>query len=660
MIPKETIEIIFDTARIDEVIGDFISLKKRGVNFLGNCPFHNEKSPSFTVSPAKGIYKCFGCGKAGNAVNFVMEHEQYSYPEALRYLAGKYNIELEEEVETYSLEQQQQINEKESLFIVSEFAKKYFTDNLLNTEEGKSIGLSYFKERGFRGDIIEKFQLGYCHENRTALTKEAVKKGYKPHYLVKAGLLIEKDNATSETDKFFDRFAGRVMFPVHNLSGRVIAFGGRILQSNKKAAKYINSPETDIYSKSKVLYGAWQAKKAIINANNCYLVEGYTDVISFHQSGIENVVASSGTSLTVDQIKLIKRYTNNVSILFDGDEAGIKASLRGINLILEEGLNVKVVLFPDGEDPDSYAKKNSPEKLKEFIENSGQDFINFKSNLLLKDAQNDPIKRAELIKEIIQTIALIPDAIIRSVYVKESSSILGVAEQTLINELNKIRRKQINKDSGEPALEENPGVKQSISEQKQIQEENTATFCAHQEKDVIRILLNYGACSVEMEEKDENEKPIVSISSVAKMIIDEIEIDSIEFETVEYQKIYNLFKEEFNKEQKVPEPAVFTFNPDTAVSLASINLLSLEYELSDGWKKHQIFVVDEQEKLQRLVHGAIYALKIKKITQMLEKNKQAFRKDMSEGETTILLNERSGLLNIQKVLSVQLGRIIIK
>ena len=660
MIPKETIDIIFDTARIDEVIGDFISLKKRGVNFLGNCPFHNEKTPSFTVSPSKGIYKCFGCGKSGNAVNFVMEHEHYSYPEALRYLASKYNIELEEEVETYSQEQLQQINEKESLFVVSEFAKKFFIENLSNTGEGVSIALSYFKERGFRNDVIEKFQLGYSPENRTALAKKAIEKGYKTEYLVKAGLLVEKENPAPGQDSFFDRFAGRVMFPIHNLSGRVIAFGGRILQTAKKSAKYINSPETDIYSKSKVLYGAWQAKKAIVNADNCYLVEGYTDVISFHQAGIENVVASSGTSLTVEQIKLIKRYTNHITILYDGDDAGIKASLRGINLILEEGLNVKVVLFPDGEDPDSYAKNHSPEQLKEFIQKNANDFIIFKSNLLFKEVKNDPIKRAELIKDIVQTISLIPDAIIRSEYVKECSTILEVSEQNLINELNKNRRKILNKQAGESIFDENANIKQSVSEQEQLQSGETGAFCEPQEKDIIRILLNYGAMLLEVDGLDEEGRPVVASSMVADLIIDALETDQLVFETEVYQKIYNSYLETYKKEQKVPEQAFFTFHSDPIISSTCIDLLSFQYELSEGWKKHLIYVLSEQEKLQRLVYGAIYSLQIKKISQMLEKNQHILRREQSFEETMILMKKQNDLIQTKKVLSEQLGRIVLK
>jgi len=461
MIPKETIDKIFDAARIEEVVGDYVTLKKRGANLLGVCPFHNEKTPSFTVSPAKGIYKCFGCGKAGNSVNFMMDHDQMTYPEALKYLAKKYNIEIEEKEQTP--EQLQANNERESLFVVCTHAQKYYTHNLFNTDEGRSIGLSYFKERGFRDDIVEKFQLGYALEDRKAFTKEALDKGYKLEYLVKAGLTIDKSGDSdiqnpnsqisnlpagqagpkSQIPNVFDRFAGRVIFPIHNVTGRAIAFGGRILKTDKKLAKYINSPETDIYHKSNVLYGLFFAKKSIIQEDVCFLVEGYTDVISMHQAGIENVVASSGTSLTVEQIRQIKRYTQNITILYDGDNAGIKASFRGIDMILEEGMNVKVLLFPDGDDPDSFSKRVSYEELKKFIAENTKDFIAFKTNLLYSEVSHDPIKKANLIKDIVETIAVIPEAINRSVYIKECSRLMELDEQMLLNELNKIRRKNI-------------------------------------------------------------------------------------------------------------------------------------------------------------------------------------------------------------------------
>jgi DNA primase len=658
LIPKETIDLVIDTARIEEVVGDFVSLKKRGANYLGNCPFHNEKTPSFTVSAAKGIYKCFGCGQAGNSVKFIMEHEHYSYPEAIKYLANKYNIEIREEINANWAEEQQQVQEKESLFMVSEFARKFFTETLLNSDEGKAIGLSYFKERGFRQDIIEKFQLGYSPENRTALFSAAVEKSYNPQTFSKAGLLVEKDNPSGEKDKFFDRFSGRVMFPIHNLSGRVIGFGGRTLRSDKKVAKYINSPETSIYVKSKVLYGISYAKKAIGVEDNCFLVEGYTDVISFHQCGIENVVASSGTSLTVEQIRLIKRYTNNITILYDGDEAGIKASLRGINLILEEGMNVKVVLFPDGEDPDSFARTRNSDEVKTFISKNASDFIVFKSSLLLKDVQNDPIKRAGLITEIIQTISLIPDAIIRSVYVKECSNILDVAEQTLLNELNKLRRKKINKEAGDDVFSED-NEKQPVQQQEEYSEEvaEKTYFCEAQEKDIVRILLNYGEVPMEIElEEQEGETTTIFLAEVIFQTFDKDEVN------LEHPLYNRICKEIRTLISENPEPNIgqkFIHHPVPEISAFAIEALTSRYELNN-WEKHSIFVKSEKDKFQRLIMGSIAALNGKR----LEKEELEIRKALSakppEEEEMRLMMRKAEIINIKKSLNKEFGRIIIR
>ena len=653
MIPKETIDIIFDTTRIEEVVGDFVTLKKRGVNLLGNCPFHNEKTPSFTVSPTKGIYKCFGCGKAGNAVNFVMEHEHSTYPEALRYLARKYNIEIEEEKKTS--EELDQINERESLYIVSTFAQKHFTENLLHTEEGKTIGLSYFKERGFKENTIEKFQLGYSLDHWSGFTEAALQKGYLLENLVKTGLSILKENSISSPTGF-DRFSGRVIFPIHNLSGRVIAFGGRTLKADKRTAKYINSPETDIYSKSKVLYGAFFAKKAIISADNCYLVEGYTDVVSFHQAGIENVVASSGTSLTVEQIRLIKRYTNNITILYDGDAAGIKASFRGIDLILEEGMNVKIVLFPDGDDPDSFARKSTTDDLKTFITDNANDFIVFKSNLLLAEAQNDPIKKAGLIREIIQSIALIDDGINRSVYVKECSRILDVSEQALINELNKVRRKNFSKQT-ESIIDENIGDPLSDL----IMQDKIDFSCEAQEKDIIRVLLTHGNKTkiVEIEDEEDNEKVVETETTIAKFIVNTLADDSIEFETPLYQLIFNEFIAQMEN-GVIPEENHFINHPDPQISSTSINLLSSPYSLSEGWLKHNIMVEGEDVKLNRMVLGAVYSFKNKKVEQMIQKNQQELKEDKPYEELILLIQEQKLLLEAKQALSAHLGRIVLK
>lgn len=457
MIDRVTIERIMDSVEIVDVVQDFVTLKKRGVNYVGLCPFHNEKTPSFTVSPSKGIYKCFGCGSGGNAVNFIIEHEHLSYPEALKFLAGKYNIEIIEKELT--AEEVEQKNQRESMLILTKFAAGNFHENLFKHQEGISVGLSYFKERGFRHEILKEFSVGYCLEQKDSFTKTAQELGYKLNYLVQTGLTIKKENYT------FDRFNGRVIFPIHSLSGQVIGFGGRTLKKEPKAAKYLNSPESDIYHKSRVLYGIFQAKKEIVNTENCFLVEGYTDVLAMHQAGIHNVVASSGTSLTEGQIRLIKRFTPNITILFDGDEAGIKASLRGIDLILEEGLNIKVILLPPGDDPDSYSRKLSSKEFKEFLAEEATDFIRFKTNLLLKDAGDDPVKRASLIRDIVQSIAAIQESINRSVYIKECSTLLKVDEGVLNAEANKIRRKRAEQryrhiTRQEEEIKEKPGKKQ--------------------------------------------------------------------------------------------------------------------------------------------------------------------------------------------------------
>ena len=519
MIHKEDIDKIFEAAKVEEVVADYVTLKKRGANLIGLCPFHDEKTPSFYVSPVKGIYKCFGCGKGGHAINFVMEKEQMSYPDALRHLAKKYNIKIvEEEQSPEEQQEQRQLQDyRESLFVVSSFAQKTFTENLYNTDEGKSVGLGYFKERGFRDDIIQKFQLGYSINNRTVFTDNALANGYKFEYLVKSGLTIdfnkdeektsEEREATKTAKKYLDRFFARVMFPIHNISGRVIAFGGRTLLTDKKVAKYINSPESEIYHKSDVLYGIYFAKNEIIKQDNCLLVEGYTDVISMHQAGVENVVASAGTSLTVEQILLIKRYTNNITILYDGDAAGIKASMRGINLILEKGLNVKVVLFPDGEDPDSYSKKVSSSELRDFILQHTKDFILFKADFLTDETINDPIKRKEAIGDMADSIVRISDAILRSDYIKKVSVKMGVDEENILipaitrarGDYTEIRRKELGFEETRKLLE-----KDILFEQKKT----TVSDAEYQERDIIRILINYGNINVfiDTDEKANNIK----------------------------------------------------------------------------------------------------------------------------------------------------------
>lgn len=442
MIDQGTIDRILDAAQIMDVVSDFVTLRKRGVNFVGLCPFHSDKTPSFYVSPAKGLCKCFACGKGGNAVHFIMEHEQMTYPEALKYLAKKYHIEIKER--ELSDEEKFAQSERESLFIVNNFARDYFQNILKNHVDGRSIGLAYFRNRGFRDDIIEKFQLGYCTDSHDAFAKEALQKGYKKEYLVKTGLCYETDD-----HRLRDRFWGRVIFPVHTLSGKVVAFGGRVLANATKGikVKYVNSPESEIYHKSNELYGIYFAKQAIVKQDRCFLVEGYTDVISMHQSGIENVVASSGTALTPGQIRMIHRFTNNMTVLYDGDAAGIKASIRGIDMLLEEGMNIKVCLLPDGDDPDSFARKHNSTEFQAFISEHETDFIRFKTNLLLEDAGKDPIKRAELIGNLVQSISIIPEAIVRDVYIKECAQLLHVEDKLLVSEVAKRREMQAEKRS---------------------------------------------------------------------------------------------------------------------------------------------------------------------------------------------------------------------
>lgn len=481
MISKNTIDTVYETARVEEVIGDFVQLKRAGTNFKGLSPFSDERSPSFMVSPVKQIWKDFSSGKGGNVVAFLMEHEHFTYPEAIRYLAKKYNIEIEETEQTD--EEKANADIKESMYLVSEFAKNYFHNTLLHSEEGKAIGLSYFKERGFTNETIQKFGLGYSPEAWDAFTKEALGKGYKLEFLESTGLTIPKE------DKPFDRFKGRVMFPIHSMSGRILGFGGRILTNDKKAAKYLNSPESEIYHKSKVLYGIYQAKQAIAKLNNCYLVEGYTDVIQFHQAGIENVVASSGTALTPDQIRLINRLTKNITVLFDGDVAGLRASIRGINLILEEGMNVKVCAFPDGEDPDSFAKKTSYDDLIAYLENNAKDFIQFKASLLIKEAQNDPIKKADLIRDMVQSISKIPDRIQREIYIQECSRIMDISEQVLMSTLAQLVQKDI-AEIGKKQKQEQKAF-EIVKNETSIQTEKL-DILYQLERKIIEILLLYG------------------------------------------------------------------------------------------------------------------------------------------------------------------------
>ena len=609
MINHETIDNIVTTARIEEVIGDFITLRRRGVNQIGLCPFHNEKTPSFTVSPAKGIYKCFGCGKAGNSVNFIMEHEHFSYPEALKYLARKYNIEVEEEEQTP--EQLQELNEKESLFNLNLFAQQFFTKTLSESEEGKAIGLSYFRERGIRDDVIHKFQLGFSPDKWEAFSEHAIQQGYKREFLVKTGLSIEKEG------RLYDRFHGRVMFPIHSASGRVIGFGGRILGSDKSHAKYVNSPESDVYNKSKTLYGIYFAKNAIISKDNCLLVEGYTDVISLHQAGIENVVASSGTSLTHDQVRMIERYTSNISILYDGDPAGIKASFRGIDMIVEQGMNVKIVLFPDGEDPDSYARKHHPAEVESFVSENSVNFILFKTRLLLGETQNDPIKKAALIKEIVNTIALIPDGISRSLYVKECSGLMTIPEQVLMSELNKILRAKLKKISPELDKQLEAIPPDQVFAEPQIDFDPDSA--EYQEKEIIRLLLLYGhqVIRIRLNNGEEEDVPV----GVADYVVHDITHDEMNFDNVIFKSIFDEYVKGIENDE-IPDRNWFLSHNDHAISTMAVNLVFSAYELSENWLKNSIMVTTEETRLHMHVMLSLHAFKARKLDKMMTETRK--------------------------------------
>jgi DNA primase len=649
LISQEIIAQIIETARIDEVVGEFVTLKKRGVNLLGLCPFHNEKTPSFTVSPKKGIFKCFGCGKGGNSVNFLMEHEQFTYPEALKYLARKYHIEFSEEEQTP--EQIRELNEKEGLFHATDFAAKFFATNLFDTEQGRSIGLSYFKERGFRDDIIKKFQLGFALDEWDHFTRNALQQGYNRDYLEKTGLTIVKDG------KVYDRFRGRVIFPIHNISGRVLGFGGRILKIEKTSPKYVNSPESEIYHKGKVLYGINLAKNAILTTDNCYLVEGYTDVISLHQAGIENVVASSGTSLTTEQIKLISRYTKNITILYDGDAAGIKASFRGIDMILEQGLDVKIVLFPDGEDPDSFARSHRSSEVTEYITKKAVNFIFFKTDLLLKEAESDPVKKAGLIKEIVGSVALIPDQITRSVYIKECSALMDIAEQNLMNELNRIRRTDFDHKLKEKRPDAPPDTGDPFLYKPEKQAEYDFMSSEFQEKDVIRLLMTFGNHLLTFEQINEAGKTEEISVDVATFIVRDLQNDEIGFDAPIYKQVFDLASHQIDA-GIIPDDQYFLYNNNPAISELASTLIIPKYELHD-WPRVKIIVPREEDKLKFSVMHAVLSMKLRKLERMFEENLKAMHQ-ASDSEMEDLMIAQQLILRNKILVSAELGRIVLR
>ncbi|MFW6289337.1 MAG: DNA primase [Mariniphaga sp.] len=639
MIDHSTIQRILDAADITEVVSEFITLRRRGVNMLGLCPFHNEKTPSFTVSPAKGIYKCFGCGKGGNAVNFIMDHENLNYPEALKWLARKYNIDVVEEEET---EQQKQLkDERESLMIVSAFAQKFFTRTLWEENDGRTVGLSYFRERGFRDDIVKKFELGYAPDGKTPFTEAAQKQGFKMEFLEKTGLTIKRD------DWMRDRFAGRVMFPIHNLAGRVIAFGGRLLKEDPKAAKYLNSPESDIYHKSKVLYGIFQARREIARSEKCYLVEGYTDVLSMHQAGMENVVASSGTALTPEQIRLIRRFTPNITIIYDGDAAGIKASLRGIDLVLEEGMNVKVLLLPEGEDPDSFARKKGASGFQAFIDENETDFIRFKTNLLLKSAEKDPIAKARLISEVIRSVAVIPDTITRSVYIKECSKLLDVSEDVLYTEVRKQKHKQTEDFQKKERQSKMPqSFPEPVKTSPPVEESAKPIELFVEETEYLRFLLKH--CNTVLYEQEGENPYEMNQVKVSQYMIEEVENDDLIPDNELFRRIVNDVKENFANTNFDPWKH-FIYHPDERVSKLASDLLSEKYIESKRWTKAGAYTEKEEDILDYLVPRIINEFKLRRVKLMLEDVGRAIDLAYQAKNDNLLNQELSKIINLKQV-----------
>ena len=633
MINKTTIDKVLDSAQIVDVVSDFVALKRRGANYIACCPFHHEKTPSFSVSPSKGIYKCFGCGKAGNSINFVMEHEQLSYVDAVKYLGKKYGIDVVDKEET-----QKDVENRlrhESLLAVSEFARDFFVTTLWNSQRGMAIGHSYFKERGFSDEIIKKFQLGWAPEGRSNFSEAARRAGYKVEFIGATGLSIIKE----ETGELVDRFYERVMFPVHSVSGRVIAFGGRTLRTDKGIAKYINSPETEIYIKSKSLYGIFFAKSAISKFQKCYLVEGYTDVISLHQAGIENVVASSGTSLTTDQIRLIKRFAPQVTVLYDGDSAGIKASIRGIDMLLEEGLQVKVVLFPDGEDPDSYSRKHSPDKVKEFLESSEEDFIAFKTKLLSSEAQKDPIKRAQLISEVVASIAVIPDAISRSVYIEECRQRLNIAESILAQEVRKLRKKRqygvySNEQERETIV---PEYFPDLNTGDELPSFVTNTYCESAEKELLYYLIKFGESPLYSKGSDET-----STITVSQFILAELQNDDLELQNLIYKEIFDEYYQLRGKGNDEIQRHFMNHQKQEVVKII-LDLLHNRYNLT---VKHFVDALTPEENVLYITVPKTILLYKAKITALAYQN---LTMDLAKAQEN---NDEAQMMNIMKQLQI--------
>lgn len=655
MISRTTIDNVFETARVEEVIGDFVQLKKSGSNFKGLSPFSDERTPSFMVSPVKQIWKDFSSGKGGNVVAFLMEHEHFTYPEAIKYLAKKYGIEIEETEQTD--EQKEQASERESLYLVSEFAKDYFHDTLLNSEQGKAIGKTYFKERGFTDETIKTFSLGYSPDQWDAFSAHALKNGYQLSYLEKSGLTIVKG------DKQFDRFKGRVMFPILSVSGRVLGFGGRILTSDKKAAKYLNSPESDIYHKSKVLYGIYHAKQSIAKEDNCYLVEGYTDVIQFHQRGIKNVVSSSGTALTPEQIRLVNRLTQNITVLFDGDAAGLRASLRGVDLILEQGMNVRICTFPEGEDPDSFAKNNSLEELTLYLEENAQDFINFKASLLANAAKNDPIKKAETIRDMVLSISKIPDVIKQEVYIKECSRIMDISEEVLFSTLAQILQKE-KRDSSKKTNKDAPKPMEVVPVEKQVVKKVDVQF--ELERKIIELLLLYGNEEEEFEDlileaTEEGTitfKPEMVTSKVFEKVFLDLQEDEIEFANDEFKELYFEIINTLNQTQELKvESFVNKLQPERAEAITHILMDDEKYQLAQ-WERKEIYVKQKTSTIAQVVSETILNLRRHLVTQKIDELSQLVKEQETPDQTESNLQDIVDYITLKKVLSEKLNRVL--
>lgn len=641
MISQSTIEKILDTADIAEVVGEYVNLKRRGVNLMGNCPFHDEKTPSFVVSPTKGIFKCFGCGKAGNSVGFIMEQNRLTYPEALRWLAAKYQIVIEEEVfEQEELNKQK--SEREALLAVYSFATKYFKETLLNDDEGKLIAKSYLSERGIREDTVEKFELGYCKKSWTEFYEYATKSGYQPEILVKSGLIKQKEKKDeNQKDEYFDVYRERVIFPIHDITGRVIAFGARILKKDDKISKYINSPENEVYHKSKVLYGMFHARKAIREKDFCILTEGYLDVITLSQNGIENVVASAGTALTVEQVKQISRFTDNITMLYDGDSAGIKAAMKGTDIILENNLNIKIVLLPDGEDPDSYCRKSGGTAFEEYLKTNQTDFIIFKTRFLLKEGEGDPIKKASAIREIVESIAKIPDPIKRSVFIKQTATLLDTNEQILISETNRLRLKD-----NENAYKKLNNELENLILNEETQNEININIDEAREKSIIRSLVLYG------------NMPWIDENTVVKFILEEIELDKLEFLNPDFDKLIVETRNYFDTNGYVDE-YFFKNNINTSKVASDIIIDSQKHLLSPRWLSDaEKSVKTEIDNYKKEVVNNVNYLKLSHLNRMLNLNAQKIKEAQTEEELSELLDYQKNILEIRSQLASIHGIII--